>query len=165
MTDLDIFRQDEEAAVWNLLESEERAEPETPYGCQVAKWFLSQRKSDGNYEILNYDQLVRIAQRSDRLDIPAQSGTYVFLQLTNLDTLKVGQSQNIRQRVLGHLGPATGEKRSLITNWVRDSGTTMDRFLLEQQVFLVLFHMPCSNKLDREIVETALQVWLSPELP
>ena len=114
---------------------------------------------------LSTEQLFNLAakQTDAKLDIDEVSCVYVFLSLLEEQCIKVGQSNNVRERfVKGHFDISRNTEQSHLCNYyIRDWPKSIN----EEEVVVIIFPMYGSEEKDRLAVESGLTGFLHPIMP
>lgn len=146
---------------------------EMPIHRTLALWFLQDRQTRQSFTLLNTDQLVNIASkvRDSESDIEQLPGVYIFCSIADGSVLKVGQSQEMRQRIAcEHLRKETMNTNSLLIDhakrrWNIANDVEWHQSLRDHEVTAMIFPMRKSEEWDRLVIEYSLIGTLHPVMP
>lgn len=144
-----------------------------PIAQKLAEWFLWWHRKQRAASFLGWEQLLGIASEAMEqgrpkleTDIEACPGIYVFVNLLNRNVLKVGQTDDMQQRIgQGHLRYGNQQSQSDLIVYCQSKWGTWPQPLQDQEITALLFPIHGSTVADRYIVEIALQELLLPVMP
>lgn len=138
-----------------------------PIHKKLATMFLLQQKADYNWQILDCDQLVSIANKVPEADydIDQVPGVYLFVSHGSNNVLKIGQTGDLRERISkGHLMYGDQMIGSKLIGFCK-SQWDWPICLREQDISALMFPMRNSDEQERKFIEFGLQKLLSPHMP
>jgi hypothetical protein len=183
--DLMQFDGDQEKDTWAVLAKDvvDLNSPECPEQVSVsellkpsiastlATLFLQwHRRAKQKYQFLSTDQLESIASKvvDSEKDIDEVPGVYIFCSIVDRTVLKVGQSNNMRRRIVReHLRKDDMSTDSLLIdyarrNWSVPDGAEWYEAMRDHEVTALIFPMRNSDERDRLLIESSLIGTLNP---
>ena len=114
---------------------------------------------------LSTEHLCNLAHNpsNEKKDVDEIPCVYIFLSLANNTCVKVGQTNNARERFIsGHFNILRNNEESHLCNYyMRD----WPRCINDEEVVAVIFPMRGSTEKDRLVVESGLTEFLKPLMP
>lgn len=117
--------------------------------------------SDQLYEMATQDLVT--CEMKGELDIPAVGGVYILLSLVGEQTIKVGESGDLRYR-LGrqHLRYGQGQAFSDLKGFITSRQDDWPQVLRSDEIVCLAFPLPEAEERERRAIEEGLRTMLHP---